>query len=187
MTSVRLVNSSVDGNVVGGDNYEITILPSAPNPEILKGAIKQLETFCEQDEEFADFLERFDHYTSDRSGRPVIGLEAKLRNGNREDLIESAIEQKDRFVKRISRGQLASRRQYVYYYILQKLDTQFHVQIVPLLKIGTPPHAIDAAIYSEIVSTVHSEVLQVDPSIDMQLIYGMLYFLTGKCHLVWEA
>ncbi|RRV23306.1 hypothetical protein EGJ29_09700 [Pseudomonas sp. s199] len=117
----------------------------------------------------------------------MIGLEAKLRNGNREDLIESAIEHKDRFVKKISRGQLASRRQYIYYYILQKLDTQFHVQIVPLLKIGTPPHAIDAAIYNEIVSAVHSEALQVDPSIDMQLIYGMLYFLTGKCHLVWEA
>ncbi|HUE93070.1 ABC-three component system protein [Pseudomonas sp.] len=187
MTTVKVVNSSVKGSVIGGNNYEITISPPAPDPELLRGAIKQLETLSAQDEEFADFLERFEYYVNDHSGRPVIGLENKLINGGREDLIESAIEHKDRFVKRISRGQMAGRRQYIYYYVLQKLHVQFDVQIRPLLRIDTPSHVVDMAILNEIVSVVYSEVSQVDPSIDMHLIYGMLYFLTGKCHLVWEV
>lgn len=187
MTTVKVIASSVKGSVIGGNNYEITIQPQAPDPEILKGAIRQLEALSSQDEEFADFLERFNHYTSDRSGRPVIGLENKLLNGGREDLVEEAVEHKDRFVKRISRGQLVSRRQYIYYYVLQKLQIQFDVQIRPLMKIGSPAQVVDMAILNEIVLVVYSEVSQVDPSIDMQLIYGMLYFLTGKCHLVWEA
>ncbi|GAC1036954.1 hypothetical protein thsps117_17110 [Pseudomonas sp. No.117] len=187
MTEIRVVKSEVGGDVIGGSKYEVHISSVSTSPDVLRNAIERIVSMSVHDEELEDFLERYSYYTIQRSGRDVIGLEEKLRLGGREDLLEEAFEKKDRFAKKIMRTQLARRRQYVYFYALQKVQSAFDYQIKPLLKIGLDSVSVDAAIYKEVVCTIHSEVVQVDPSIDQHLISGMLFFLTGQCVLKWQV
>ena len=188
MNKVVVKESEVNGSIVGGDQHNVTyVVAAAPDPNVIRAGLDRIGALSEGDEELEDFIDLFHSYLTDRAGRPVIGLEQKLINGNREDLVEDAIEHKDRFAKIAARAQLSPRRQYIYFYILQKIKASFDGQIRPLLKAGARPEDIDQTIYHNIVNSIFSEVCSVDISIDQHLIYGMLYFLTGKCHLVWEV
>lgn len=188
MNKIVVKDSEVYGSVVGGDQHNATyIVAAAPDPYAIKAGLDRIGALSAGDEEFEDFVELFRSYLSDRVGRPVIGLEQKLINGNRDDLVEDAIEHKDRFAKIAAKAQLSPRRQYIYFYILQKIKASFDGQVRPLLKAGVKPDDIDQVIYHNIVNSIFSEVSGVDISIDQYLIYGMLYFLTGKCHLTWEV
>lgn len=188
MNEIVIKSSEVVGSIVGGDQHNVTyVIPAAPNPNTIRAGLDRISSLSKGDEEFEDFIELFHSYLTDRTGRPVIGLKQKLINGNREDLVEDAIEHKDRFAKIAAKAQLSPRRQYIYFYILQKIKASFEGQIRPLMKAGARPGDIDQTIYHTIVNTIFDEICSVDVSIDQHLIYGMLYFLTGKCHLVWET
>lgn len=187
MNKIVVKESKVDGSIIGGDQHNIYVVAASPDPTVIRAGLDRIGVLSKGDEEFEEFIELFHSYLTDRVGRPVIGLAQKLINGNREDLVDDAIEHKDRFAKIAARAQLSPRRQYIYFYILQKIKASFDGQIRPLLKAGVRPEDIDQAIYLNIVNAIFSEVCSVDISIDQHLIYGMLYFLTGKCHLVWEV
>lgn len=188
MNKIVVKSSDVKGPIIGGDQNNITHIhvAAAPDPNIIRAGLDRISLLSERDEEFKDFIELFNSYLRDREGRPIVGLRQKLLNGGREDLVEDAIEHKDRFAKIAAKAQLSPRRQYIYFYILQKIKAAFDGQIRPLIKAGARPEDIDQSIYHNIVNSIFSEVNSVDISIDQHLIYGMLYFLTGKCHLVWE-
>lgn len=185
MTEMNIKNSTIHGPLAGGNQTNI-YYQQTPNPEILRKAIEKLEKLSLEDEEYRDFIDRLGYYLQERNGRTNIGLEQKLLNGGREDLVDDAIMHKDFFAKKIARGQLARRRQYIYFYILQKISASFESQIRPLIRSGATPADIDATIYINIINTIFTEVIELDISIDQYLIYGMLYYLTGMCHLVWE-
>jgi len=186
MNTVSVQGSKIIGDVIGGNKY-VKVL-SAPNPDALKNAIVKLTGLSQDSDEYKDFVEGLDFYLNDvKSSRNVIGLEQKLINGGREDLVDEAVTKKDRFSKILARGQLSPRRQYMYYYALQKIQSSFDGNIRPLIKEKIKFSEIDSAIYNEVVVSVYAELVEVDISIDQYLIYGMLYFLTGKCHLRWEV
>ncbi|NAO55362.1 ABC-three component system protein [Pseudomonas syringae] len=188
MNKIAIDNSEIKGPVIGGDQNNITyVVAAAPDPTVIRAGLERISLLSESDEEFRDFIEVFNSYLNDRVNRPIIGLKQKLLNGDREDLVEEAIEHKDRFAKIVARAQFSPRRQYIYFYILQKIKAGFDGQVRPLIKAGALPENIDQSIYHNIVNSIFSEVNSVDISIDQHLIYGMLYFLTGKCHLVWEV
>ncbi|MOA41785.1 hypothetical protein D3C78_1637840 [compost metagenome] len=101
-------------------------------------------------------------------------------------MLEVAIERKDAFAKRLMKSQLNRRRQAIFLYILQKISFGFEESIRPLIKQGVPNDVIDGVILNGIVDTIYREVMAEDFTIDQYMISGMLYFLTGKCHLIWE-
>lgn len=188
MNKIVIDNSDVKGPIIGGDQNNVTyVVAAAPDPSVIRAGLDRIGALSKGDEEFKDFIELFNSYLNDRAGRPIIGLKQKLLNGDREDLVEEAVEHKDRFAKIAAKAQLSPRRQYIYFYILQKIKAAFDGQIRPLIKAGALTENIDQSIYHNIVNSIFSEVNSVDISIDQHLIYGMLYFLTGKCHLVWEV
>lgn len=178
-------NSQISGGVAGENIYNQTFNRhhQQADPDALVAAIKKICELEEHDEDYIDFVDAYEYYLSDRT---MIGLEQKLKNGNRDDLINEAIDKKDYFSKALAKGQLGRRKQYLYYYILQKINSAFDGRIRPLIKTGVPPAEIDELIYLDIISPIHSEVVKSYPVIDERLIYGMLYYLTGRCHLVWE-
>lgn len=186
MNKASLWGARVDGSLRVGDdtNYIFNIPP--PDPAALARLLAQIQELSETDEDFQYFIQRLDFFTNQKTQTPVIGLEQKLRNGGRDDLLEIAIERKDAFAKRLFRSQLNRRRQGIFLYILQKISFGFEEQVRPLMKQGAPDKVIDGIILNGIVDTIYSEVMTEDFTIDQYMISGMLYFLTGKCHLIWE-
>lgn len=186
MNKASVFNSQIHGNIkVGDDNHYTINLPPA-DPAVVERFLKKIEELSSSDEDFQWFVERLEFFTTQKTKIPVIGLEQKLKNGGREDLIEVAIERKDLFVKRLFKSQLTQRRQGVFIYILQKISFSFEEMVRPLMKKGVESEVIDEIILRGIVDAIYREIMAEDPTIDQSMISGMLYFLTGKCHLIWE-
>ncbi len=186
MNKANIWGSQVQGSVRVGDDTNFVIHLPSPDPTAITRALAKLHELCEDDEDFQYFVERLNFFTSDKSHSSLIGLEQKLVNGGRADLLEVAIERKDSFAKRLMKSQLNRRRQWIFLYILQKISFAFEDLVRPLIKQGAPPEAIDSVIMNGIIDSIYREVMGEDITIDQYTISGMLYFLTGKCHLVWE-
>lgn len=187
MNKAIIEDSEIHGPVIVGDqkNFHLTLPP--PDPTAITRGLAKFQELCEKDEDFQHFVERLEFFTNQKERSPVIGLEQKLKNGGRDDLLEVAIERKDAFAKRLMRSQLNPRRQWIFLYILQKISFAFEEMVRPLIRQGAPVETIDTLIMTGIVDTIYREVMGEDTTIDQHLISGMLYFLTGKCHLVWEV
>jgi hypothetical protein len=183
---VNVKGSEVRGDVRVGDevNYIVNLPP--PDPTAITRVLARVQELSENDEEFKWFIERLDFFTNQKTQTPIIGLEQKLINGGRDDLLEIAIERKDFFAKLLMKSQLNRRRQGVFVYILQKVSFTFEELIRPLMKKGVATEVIDEVILNGIVDRIYREVMAEDLTIDQYMISGMIYFLTGKCHLIWE-
>jgi hypothetical protein len=185
MNKANVLGSQIHGDLkVGDDTNYIINLPS-PDPSAITRMLAKIQALSEHDEDFQWFIERLDFFTNQKNQTTVIGLEQKLINGGRDDLLETAIERKDLFAKRLMKSQLNRRRQGVFLYILQKISFTFEDLVRPLINKGVPNEVVDGVIMNGIVDAIYREVMAEDPTIDQSMISGMLYFLTGKCHLIW--
>src|SRR5690554_5573967 len=143
MNKANVRNSQVHGNIKVGDdtNYIFNLPP--PDPEAITRALAQFQKLSETDEDFHWFVNRLSFFTNQKTETPVIGLEQKLINGGRSDLLETAITRKDFFAKHLMKSQLNYRRQFIFLYILQKISFGFEELVRPLIKTGAPHETID--------------------------------------------
>jgi hypothetical protein len=186
---VTRINQHINGNnnqTAGGDIYDIEnqITISIPSNS-LKKAIEAIVIEHKNDLEYIDFIEDLIVYTQNRESEP-IGLEQKLIDGNRNDLISDALFLKERFAKKIAKNQLSISIQKIYVEILGVINTIFRNKIKPLINEKSDDSLIDHAIHTEIIEYIYSQIS--DNSfiqLNMDDIHGMLYYLTGKCHIRW--
>lgn len=153
----------------------------------LETAIEQIKKACRGDNKLIDILEDLASYITAHPEREVIGLAKKLELGKREDLLKRAKFLKNQFARRIAKNQMSRTEQHVYIQILSQINTTWYQRIHPKIIAGATRQEIDQLILDELVSPVHKAIVRFDYSITSETVTGMLYFLTGKCHLIWEA
>lgn len=173
-------DSNLSDVVLGNKN----VYPEELHP--LEKAIKSIQEAISDSPELEGIIEELAEYTTDRPGREIIGVEAKLENGGREDLIENAIYLKNKFERKIAKKQLSRVEQHVYAHVLAVIQTNFNQYIRPLILNGRSKDEIDAAVHEQVYEPIYKAIVGFDVSITMLHVSGMLYFLTGKCHLVWS-
>lgn len=173
-------HGELQGDAVLGDKHvhEAALLP-------LEKAIRALRFSINENPELESIIEELAEYTTDRPGRPIIGVESKLANGNRQDLIENAIYLKNKFERMLAKRQMSLIDQKVYAHVLAMIDTTFNQKIRPLILEKKDKSIVDKAVQDHIVDPVYQSIVGFNSSITTQHVLGMLYFLTGKCHLVW--
>lgn len=180
----NLSQSSISGPNIGRDQYNINT--ARPRHRKLSALFAKLELEYENDNQFTETLEELDRLTSPKVDK-VIGLEEKLKLGNRSDLYEYALEVKELYAKRLVRYQLYRSAQKVNIYLLALTITYFKHHIAPLIQSGSSDAFVDRAIANEIINPLMS-MLEDDMIIDFnsEHITGMLYYLTGNCHINWS-
>ena len=163
-----------------GDNniYQVSLTS-------LEKAIEQIKKTWSKDEKLIDIIEELAGYITDHPTRKIIGLEKKLEQGERAELIDNAILLKNRFERRIAKNQMSMSEQHVYIQVLSAINTSWTYNIRPLIESGENIKVIDQAIWKELIEPVHKAIVSYDCTINTDLVSGMLYFLTGKCHLAW--
>lgn len=77
--------------------------------------------------------------------------------------------------------------QYVYIQILSAINTTWYQRVHPMIVTGAKPAEIDQLIDEALIKPVHQAIVRFDHTITTDLVSGMLYFLTGKCHLIWDS
>ncbi|EDT6764413.1 hypothetical protein AC423_004688 [Salmonella enterica subsp. enterica] len=169
-----------DGTSHHGDNNFITL-------SSLESAIEQVKKSCLGHDDLIYIMEDLAEYLSDYPGREIIGLEDKLVRGDRLDLIERATRLKNKFARRVAKDQMALIEQSVYIQILSAISSNWHQYIYPAIMSGQSKIEIDRLVMDEIISPVHRAIIRFDNTVTTELVAGMLYFLTGLCHISWEA
>ena len=162
-----------------GDNVFVSL-------SSLEQAIEQIKKDLGEDNSLVDIIDDLTDYITNHPTREIIGLENKLTNGHREDLLDRATLLKNRFERRVAKQQMSLAEQRVYVQILSTISSVWHSKIKPLIDIESSKTTIDKVIHDELIEPVHKAIVRYDTLATMELISGMLYFLTGKCHLVWN-
>ena len=153
----------------------------------LEQAVEQIKTELGADKDAVEIIEDLADYITEYPHREIIGLDNKLAKGKRLDLKDRAVLLKNRFERRVARNQMSLAEQHVYVQILSAISSIWHSKIKPLIDIGTSKTVIDSVIHTELIEPVHKAIVRYDTLATSELVSGMLYFLTGKCHLDWSS
>lgn len=156
------------------------------NKTALEKVIQKIVSTASQHGELVDIIEDLNDYLTDHPYRDIIGLKKKLENGDRLDLYSRAILQKNRFERRVVKSQLSMIEQKVYVQVLSHILSMFDQYIRPKIIADHSKVDVDSQIFQLIIEPVHKAIIDFDDSITTELVCGMLYFLTGKCHIVWD-
>jgi len=183
----------ISGVKAGGDIFvgvknesNLNISIPAPDPGKIQKIIAHSKQLAADSPQYLDMLEQLSSYKKPRPGRPILGLMGKLKAGNREDLYDDAEFYKDKFAQRLARHQFSNQAVAIHLYFLTQINERFSSKILPLIKDGFSTTSIDSAISDLIIQPFVSEVITADPTMNADIIRGMLYFLTGNCHIKWS-
>jgi hypothetical protein len=137
---------------------------------------------------FNQIMEELDIYLNPipEETQNIIGLEKKLQAANFEEYIDYAMRLKDRFYRKIERHRLSKAAQQIFLYVMADAMTLFYSKIYPLIVNNAAHEIIMSKIQDEIINVLHQKLGENILNIYSDHIYGMLYYLTGNCHIQWS-
>ncbi|CAG37033.1 unknown protein [Desulfotalea psychrophila LSv54] len=160
-------------------------IPSTNNGSLFN-LLEKSKQLSRSDQDYKYMIEELTEFCSARPGRPIIGLKNKLIEGQRQDLFSDAEYLSNKFARRVSAGQFSATDEVIFFHCLSMINSVFTQSISSSIKNGANDKEIDKKILDEIVLPLYLEVSKFALSISTEMITGMLYFLTGKCHIRWN-
>jgi hypothetical protein len=133
--------------------------------------------------EFRQTVERLEHYQT-LTG-PTLTLEEKLTQGGRADMIEFALKTKEMFTKKLAKHSLYESAQQIHAFLLAEVYTRYHDHVYQHVCKNDPPDVINALIRTQIIDPLLGILGDNVLGHYADEINGMLYFLTGNCHIKW--
>lgn len=152
----------------------------------LEKSIQKIVAASAESNDLIDIIDELNDYITDHPYREIIGLEQKLKNSDREEQYPRARLLKNRFERKIAKSQLSLTEQKVYIQVLSHILSAFDQYIRPRIIADQPRELVDSAVFEKIIEPVHKAIIDYDDYATKELISGMLYFLTGKCHITWD-
>lgn len=120
------------------------------------------------------------------------GLEGKLQDGCFSlSNINEARRQKEMYAKKATRYECYPSTQKINLLLFARIKTEFNTYIFPMIQRNESVEVVMLKVYEKIVKPI-MEMLDVNGCFDEYLnytsdhIYGMIYYLTGMCHLNWK-
>jgi len=176
------------GNVVAGDQAGRDIIKYITSdnsrPSEMGRLIDRFKAEHQNDPQFEDTVEKLRHY-SKPTGDTVLGLDGKLSAGNRQDLLEFATATKEQFAKSLAKHQFSESAQEIHAYLLAEVFTRFNTHVYPLIRQSSTHAQIADAIQTRVVDPVKALLEDNVLGLYADEINGMLFFLTGNCHVRW--
>lgn len=122
----------------------------------------------------------------------TIGLKAKLQDGGfSKDAIDKACRQKQYYAKKSTKYQYYEGAQKIDSYLFAIVSSRFDTYVMPLIVKLSPLDVIKKVVYEQVIMPVVDK-LAFNGEKDTELryniddIFGMLYYLTGNCHINWK-
>lgn len=186
---VQQIGNSAGNDIVGRDKYDnrttIHNYPSGLRVPALTSFYERYKDDVANNRELKENIEKFNYYTTPFKG-DVIGLEAKLQNGGFGDIIEYAQEAKESFHKQLYRNQFSESAQLINCHLLSIVQSYFETYIMPKIRSGMQQEEVIVLVQERIVTPLLHELGENILNLMAIDIQGMVYFLTGNCHIKWE-
>ena len=181
-------NMTTDGDIAGGSiDKSINTFTINQSTDIspLRKKLEQLRSDCLHDPNFSTCIQQLTHYLNPVNPDDQRDLRTKLTDAGREDEVYEAEELKEEFAKILVRENLSEQAQDAYVHILGKIKTYYESKVKPLIKMNAALTVIESSVL-DIVNTIYSDLSGTALEYDHRQIKGMLYFLTGNCHIDWK-
>lgn len=154
-----------------------------------QGKFEKLQNEVKNDERYETFIDDFNNYNTIQDG---IGLEQKLidANFNNKDILR-ALRFKEKYSKRVVIGEMYQAQQEIDVEIFSIIDNNFNTYVFQKIEQNCLKSEILECLLEKVVQPI-LDILNREGEADNYLnynandIYGMIYFLTGKCHLNWK-
>lgn len=149
---------------------------------------KKLKEEVECNVHYNKFIEDFNRYNTKLDGH---SMPDKLKDGGflKRD-IERATYRKHQYVKKLEKNKLYETAQLIDLELFAIINLNFETYIEPLIDDGKSIQEIKISVKENIIDPI-TTLINEDGMDDNFLnynvddIYGMIFFLTGKCHLNW--
>lgn len=184
----QLSDNSAGGDIAGNDidkSVHIHVSSSPVNISPLRKKLEQLRDDCLHDPNFSSCIKQLTHYLNPVNPSDQRDLKTKLSDAGRQDEIYEAEELKESFAKVLVKDNLSEQAQEAYVHILATIKTQYDHKVKSLIKTNASLQEIDASVLC-IVESMYSELAGTALEYDQRQVKGMLYFLTGNCHIDWK-
>ncbi len=182
-------NNDVKGDLAGNNIHKETYNFG----EISIGGKSQLEQLYDKLEKerensivFSEIVDELLHFKSNADETEFIGLEKKLENGNRTSYLNFAEKSKEKFAKKLLRNEHSETAQNIYAFLLAKVYSSFELNIAPRIKENQSEIFINQLIDQFIIKPLEEILGENLLKIYDDEINGMIYFLTGNCHIKWN-
>lgn len=114
-------------------------------------------------------------------------LKQKLIDGNREFIIETAIESKSKIHRKIAKYGLFKTANEVFLFLLSNTLSIFQYQIKgKILSKEFSVYEIDDFIADRIINPLWEDCQMSSLFDNIDEMYGLLFLLTGNCHIDWD-
>jgi hypothetical protein len=138
------------------------------------------------DKQFHVMVKKLEHFSTQADEEEHLTLAEKLERGGCKSHIEFAEKTKELFAKKLVEFQYFESAQQIHALLLAEVWTRFHRFIRPLILDGADLKAINCSVQADIIQPVQAMLGENDLELYSDEINGMLYFLTGNCHIRWD-
>lgn len=140
----------------------------------------------EENTAILDFIEKIQHYTTNVDVN-VVGLHEKLRRAGFEKQYTRVNYLKEKYTKEFTEKELSKATQKIHAHILAEIWKLFLLHVNPAIDEGYSKIQISTIMHEKVIKPVEDmlskkNVLNIGPDD----IIGMIYFLTGNCHINWD-
>jgi len=141
------------------------------------------------DERYEGIMESLKYYLTSRDG---IDMPTKLHDGGfKESEIIEATRKKEKYAKRLELNKFFESAQWIDSQLFGKIKMDFEAFVLPLVNAGASKGEILKEVVLKVVQPV-LDLINIEGENDEVLnynaddIFGMVYYLTGQCHLNWK-
>lgn len=179
-------NINAGGDVAGHDiihNY-------GPRVTWFQRKFQKLAKEIEQDQRYEKAIDDLEYYNTILDGS--LGLEQKLQDGGCSKAeINRALRQKLKFAKKQEKYKYYESAQYINVHLFAEILLKFDDYVKPLICSHANKVEIFKAVSNNVIHPILDK-LNIEGADDDYLcydaedVYGMVYYLTGICHINWK-
>lgn len=181
-------NNTVKGHMAARD-VNVTNVEAAPQIESsLSRLYRKLKAEAGEDPKLVKYINQLEIFTRIVDDEEVIGLDGKLTNAGRLDQLNMAMAMKEQTYDQLRTMIFSKTFQTIYATLMAKIFEEFQTYVIPAIHKGAEREIIDQLVSQQVVKPIVAE-LEACPDYEgvaINDVRGMLYFLTGNCHLVWS-
>ena len=186
MSDTNISNNDLTGDLAGRDIDKSSHLHLGEQKlSQMKVLLKKFKEEESNNQQLTEFIEELDYYNTPKRNETVVGLEDKLIAGNRTSLIEYAKDMKDRFHRKLYKYQFSETAQKINVHLLALVQSYYMNEVYPMICENKDAAIINALISERIIQPLLAELEDNSLGFAAQDINGMIYFLTGNCHIKW--
>lgn len=186
MSGPEITNNKVAGDIAGRDVNKPSHLHLGEQKfSQMKILLEKFKKEQAESQQLTTFIEDLDYFNTPKQNETVVGLDNKLKAGNRQNFLEYATDVKDRYHRKLYKFQFSEAAQKINVHLLALVQSYYMNEVYPLVCENKDALVINSLISERIVQPLLSELDENTLGFSAQDINGMLYFLTGNCHIKW--